>query len=87
MKLSKQQQTVLTLLQLAGSEGVTNAELNTHMMRFGGRLHELRRKGFCISTHHVGGSLYRFVLIHGDPLPTRLQVITGRQQKLFQEAI
>jgi len=88
MKLSKQQETVLTLLQLAGSEGVTNIELNSRMMRFGGRLHELRRKGFCISTHHVGGSLYRFVLIHNEPYPMAgtVRTITGRQQKLFQEA-
>jgi len=88
MKLSRQQQTVLTLLQLAGAQGVTNIDLNSQMLRYSARLWDLKKKGYCISTHHVGGRVYRFALIHNEPYPMAgtVRTITGRQQKLFQEA-
>lgn len=56
---------VLTMLQTAGDRGVTSNEFYAaHLPRFGGRLFELRERGYVIETARITDSLWRYTLTH-----------------------
>ena len=61
-KREGQRDKILALLQAAGPRGVTNLLLNEVAFRYGGRIFELRKLGWDISTVCEGESVYRFVL-------------------------
>ena len=61
-----QRDRILELLRARGPAGATNRELNEIGFRYGGRLHELRRRGYVIRTDRVNEGLFGFVLV-GEP--------------------
>ena len=66
-KRDNQRDKILTWLRMRGERGVLNTELTELCMRFGARIHELRKAGYAIKTIKLDESRYRFVL--ADPLP------------------
>jgi hypothetical protein len=57
---------ILSLLQDAGSDGVTSEKLLSVTWRFSGRIYDLRQKGWNIQTlDRPGTECARFVLIPG----------------------
>lgn len=60
----EQRKRILAILKDRRSVGVTNVELSKIALRFGGRLHELRREPFCyrILTANEGKGLFRYRL-------------------------
>lgn len=64
-KSPAQRDKILTWLRMRGQQGVLNTELTQLCMRFGARIHELRREGHRIDTERLSESQFRFVLV-GD---------------------
>jgi RNA binding exosome subunit len=62
-RLITQKQKIINALRLAGSEGVTNAELSKISLRYGGHLGNLYRQGYKILKYNLDGGLYKYVLI------------------------
>ena len=60
------------LLRVAGLAGVTNRELNKVGYRYGARLWELKKEGYCIRTESLGDGLYKFTLLSGPTAPKPL---------------
>jgi len=62
-KLSRQQSNILYALRHAPCHELPNYELIKICQRFGGRIHELRRKGYLITTGPTkagGVAIYKF---------------------------
>ena len=62
MSKESQRDRILKLLQCYGKHGVTNVELNKICFRYGGRIHELRKRGWEIETKREAEGLFRFIL-------------------------
>ena len=62
MSKESQRDKILRWLQKRGSDGVMNWELNNIAFRYGGRIHELRKRGWEIETKREAEGLFRFIL-------------------------
>jgi hypothetical protein len=62
-KSPAQRERILSLLRARGLAGASNVELNAIAFRYGGRIHELRRIGYCIETRRESENLFRFIFI------------------------
>lgn len=59
------QDQVLALLKQGGAAGVTAPTLAEVTWRFGGSIHELKKKGWDIETKHVDGQEHAIYILHG----------------------
>ena len=64
-KSPAQRERILVWLRMRGPQGVLNTQLTELCMRFGARIHELRKAGYDIRTERIDESRFRFVLV-GD---------------------
>lgn len=70
-RLTQQERILLALVE-AGPRGCTSAELYAIGFRFGGRIFELRRKGWKIATEAIPGTqLDRYVLTPDVVVPMK----------------
>lgn len=83
-RLLTQKRKIIAALKEAGSDGLTNVELNKISMRFGGHIGILRREGYKIQKINLDGGLYRYILI-AEPSQTKL-FTTAREETLFAMA-
>jgi hypothetical protein len=83
-RLLTQKRKIIAALKDAGSDGLTNVELNKISMRFGGHIGTLRREGYKIQKINLDGGLYKYILI-AEPSQTKL-FATAREETLFAMA-
>lgn len=63
MMPSPQQAKLIQVMAAAGYKGAHMRELNAVCFRYGGRLQELRRKGFVIDTVQLGVGEFKYRLV------------------------
>lgn len=79
-RLLTQKRKIVAALKEAGSDGLTNVELNAISMRFGGHIGTLRREGYKIQKINLDGGLYKYILI-AEPSQTKL-FATAREETI-----
>jgi hypothetical protein len=78
-KSPAQRERILVWLRMRGKQGVLNTELTELCMRFGARIHELRKAGHDIKTEKLNESRFRFVLVEPDIRPMEQRSLFERR--------
>ena len=77
-----QKQKIINALREAGETGVTNAELSTISLRYGGHLGNLYRTGYKITKRNLDGGLYNYILVSE---PADIKYFKNANEEIFEE--
>lgn len=62
-RIKNNKEKILIALRKAGREGVTNVDLSSICLRYGGVISDLHIKGYDIDVNSVGGGVFKYTLI------------------------
>ena len=70
-RLATQREKIIQLLIDAGEDGVTNTEMATVSLRYGGHINEMYRQGYKIKKLGLGGGVFRYWLLS---IPSQIKI-------------
>lgn len=87
-RIENKTQQIIDALRSAGTKGLTNAELSTIALRYGGSLGTLYHRGYEVKKTYLGNGLYNYVLTHEpDEIVVREKAMTKLMDAVAEKGL